>query len=125
MSEGGCIESAVAIFRSDEEADRESLQVLQACHPAVRSWHWQGLCQGQWRSHPLESPANTQYRIKRCICRGLQARWRETSPGAISRQATAVLHPLLDGSGRHRPRRSEEHTSELQSLMRISYAVFC
>src|SRR3546814_17668378 len=26
---------------------------------------------------------------------------------------------------RMRPRRSEEHTSELQSLMRISYAVFC
>src|SRR3546814_3835812 len=29
-----------------------------------------------------------------------------------------------DGQGRGR-RRSEEHTSELQSLMRISYAVFC
>src|SRR3546814_3633555 len=27
--------------------------------------------------------------------------------------------------GRHDHRRSEEHTSELQSLMRISYAVFC
>src|SRR3546814_8478839 len=26
---------------------------------------------------------------------------------------------------RHGNRRSEEHTSELQSLMRISYAVFC
>src|SRR3546814_8238135 len=26
---------------------------------------------------------------------------------------------------RRRARRSEEHTSELQSLMRISYAVFC
>src|SRR3546814_1780851 len=26
---------------------------------------------------------------------------------------------------RHIVRRSEEHTSELQSLMRISYAVFC
>src|SRR3546814_996714 len=26
---------------------------------------------------------------------------------------------------RERERRSEEHTSELQSLMRISYAVFC
>src|SRR3546814_4791367 len=25
----------------------------------------------------------------------------------------------------HPPHRSEEHTSELQSLMRISYAVFC
>src|SRR3546814_2537665 len=33
-------------------------------------------------------------------------------------------HP---GQGRHypTPERSEEHTSELQSLMRISYAVFC
>src|SRR3546814_5556859 len=28
-------------------------------------------------------------------------------------------------SARQRMRRSEEHTSELQSLMRISYAVFC
>src|SRR3546814_3880014 len=37
---------------------------------------------------------------------------------------------MLDGDAlraaieKHRPR-SEEHTSELQSLMRISYAVFC
>src|SRR3546814_7289497 len=30
-----------------------------------------------------------------------------------------------DGPGDQRRRRSEEHTSELQSLMRISYAVFC
>src|SRR3546814_3067136 len=29
------------------------------------------------------------------------------------------------GRSRHDCRRSEEHTSELQSLMRISYAVFC
>src|SRR3546814_8207596 len=29
------------------------------------------------------------------------------------------------GGPRRRSRRSEEHTSELQSLMRISYAVFC
>src|SRR3546814_4617071 len=29
------------------------------------------------------------------------------------------------GRGLQRPGRSEEHTSELQSLMRISYAVFC
>src|SRR3546814_6519128 len=33
---------------------------------------------------------------------------------------------LLRGDVRsHEPTRSEEHTSELQSLMRISYAVFC
>src|SRR3546814_5551783 len=35
------------------------------------------------------------------------------------------LHPI-DGAQRLlRQHRSEEHTSELQSLMRISYAVFC
>src|SRR3546814_3640312 len=31
----------------------------------------------------------------------------------------------LRGKAPTRARRSEEHTSELQSLMRISYAVFC
>src|SRR3546814_2316926 len=30
-----------------------------------------------------------------------------------------------DDEVRHHRQRSEEHTSELQSLMRISYAVFC
>src|SRR3546814_5531293 len=34
----------------------------------------------------------------------------------------AVAGDAVDG---FRPARSEEHTSELQSLMRISYAVFC
>src|SRR3546814_9518777 len=33
-----------------------------------------------------------------------------------------ALHEVVDALGRTR---SEEHTSELQSLMRISYAVFC
>src|SRR3546814_1920634 len=36
------------------------------------------------------------------------------------RQGTGNPPALLEGA-----RRSEEHTSELQSLMRISYAVFC
>src|SRR3546814_10807107 len=35
----------------------------------------------------------------------------------------AMMRPIQSASGRNR--RSEEHTSELQSLMRISYAVFC
>src|SRR3546814_9223757 len=36
--------------------------------------------------------------------------------------SSAGRAPALQAGGR---RRSEEHTSELQSLMRISYAVFC
>src|SRR3546814_8445931 len=33
--------------------------------------------------------------------------------------------PAIFARHRQRSQRSEEHTSELQSLMRISYAVFC
>src|SRR3546814_4726494 len=37
-----------------------------------------------------------------------------------------ILHHVLRFIEGHHPKyRSEEHTSELQSLMRISYAVFC
>src|SRR3546814_1446042 len=35
------------------------------------------------------------------------------------------FHPLQASLRNERAPRSEEHTSELQSLMRISYAVFC
>src|SRR3546814_3685701 len=45
------------------------------------------------------------------------ARTRPPDGGTRDRSAPAGL--------RHRDARSEEHTSELQSLMRISYAVFC
>src|SRR3546814_12209161 len=37
----------------------------------------------------------------------------------------SVVTPLFHRCTRPLGRRSEEHTSELQSLMRISYAVFC
>src|SRR3546814_7424806 len=49
------------------------------------------------------------------------------SPGSV----VSLLYRLAQGGARHLPRggpgafRSEEHTSELQSLMRTSYAVFC
>src|SRR3546814_10417028 len=40
-------------------------------------------------------------------------------------QAKIIFPPLADDHLRFAFLRSEEHTSELQSLMRISYAVFC
>src|SRR3546814_1251085 len=39
--------------------------------------------------------------------------------------STEVLHVLATQTIVQQRPRSEEHTSELQSLMRISYAVFC
>src|SRR3546814_12673765 len=52
-----------------------------------------------------------------------QAGIRRTAPARLP-PARRRLLPAPDRS-RRRPGRSEEHTSELQSLMRISYAVFC
>src|SRR3546814_1998602 len=52
------------------------------------------------------------------------ARQVQVVDGEVLEQPAAGRHE----SGRRRGRvvvRSEEHTSELQSLMRISYAVFC
>src|SRR3546814_2950854 len=40
-------------------------------------------------------------------------------------EAGGLIEIMGDEHDRNRQRRSEEHTSELQSLMRISYDVFC
>src|SRR3546814_7026672 len=52
----------------------------------------------------------------------------EARPGRPSRVRLPRAAPgngTTPGADVRRGRRSEEHTSELQSLMRISYAVFC
>src|SRR3546814_985830 len=68
------------------------------------------------------------------VARGLggrEARYDRRYVAAHRRQEAFGIdtHPQRHRGQRHedRPfaRRSEEHTSELQSLMRISYAVFC
>src|SRR3546814_5849898 len=64
-------------------------------------------------------PYTTLFRSPRRPGRAVQQR----SPGLEPRLLLAV--PAADGRRWWRRARSEEHTSELQSLMRISYAVFC
>src|SRR3546814_1563350 len=68
-----------------------------------------------------------------CLSRG-SARWSpafRNEPGNSVREGM-LTQRLFDDAGKSFPcrqfdqtGRSEEHTSELQSLMRISYAVFC
>src|SRR3546814_5283382 len=45
--------------------------------------------------------------------------WANKAPSTLAREMGLAATTIT------RPFRSEEHTSELQSLMRISYAVFC
>src|SRR3546814_4365035 len=52
-------------------------------------------------------------------------RARGRGAGGTEAPARLLLFPDARRSAACHLRRSEEHTSELQSLMRISYAVFC
>src|SRR3546814_3640389 len=55
------------------------------------------------------------------------ARCDRASPGVAAMPMAIRSIPIIRGTGGRHDHvfRSEEHTSELQSLMRISYAVFC
>src|SRR3546814_2835017 len=79
-------------------------------------------------------PYTTLFRSHALVLDLCRSRWR---PAAAWRRCTALIQAIdklvftdmnlvigiyLDEQGAER---SEEHTSELQSLMRISYAVFC
>src|SRR3546814_1423897 len=114
MADSGRGERRAALTRCDTNA------FLEACPPSVAEIfrYWDSLRQGS------AMPRRAGFR-----------------PEAVPRHLPAIL--LIDvegldeaGIGIYRYRvvgtesvrlrgRSEEHTSELQSLMRISYAVFC
>src|SRR3546814_7891886 len=77
------------------------------------------------RSTEIRKPPNSTRRraSRRCPCR---RRLRQPCTRAQRLEPDNLeARGSLPGSNQPEPRRSEEHTSELQSLMRISYAVFC
>src|SRR3546814_10328846 len=90
---------------------------------------------GAGGKRPSRRPSGPGKMTSGIILGGL-ARWRGKSSPLYKRRApfrnlagSSLGRSSLSGSRRHHPDdrggRSEEHTSELQSLMRISYAVFC
>src|SRR3546814_1730298 len=86
-------------------------QVLERMAEAIRKGYW-------------DAPERTR--------RALVERWQELAQqleeetGApLTRQFIADMAQGFGLSGASTDARSEEHTSELQSLMRNSYAVFC
>src|SRR3546814_6736758 len=74
------------------------------------------------RSRSLTISARTAGGAERC---GQSARVHARQPSPIGAASPARSIPRAAVSGAPSPARSEEHTSELQSLMRNSYAVFC
>src|SRR3546814_7754489 len=86
------------------------------------------------RSNGPNSPQAGRKGCETCIDGETGTSWSDTSCHCAStttlyegQSGRVGLTPsrLLEELVRCTQRRSEEHTSELQSLMRISYAVFC
>src|SRR3546814_10062235 len=71
-------------------------------------------------------PYTTLFRshVSTARCAGDPGRGEQRPRLSAAQMGQMAGHDHLQGR-RDDPRRSEEHTSELQSLMRISYAVFC
>src|SRR3546814_8657768 len=76
---------------------------------------------------PLFRSANDAARVAACPCRAGKSDLQLAQ--AIGQQPQGAIEANIGINALHRAgllaARSEEHTSELQSLMRISYAVFC
>src|SRR3546814_18012429 len=71
------------------------------------------------RSTRTDTPFPYTTLFRSPLCRPRRSRAAHPAGG---RRQPGRARVQRGGAGRHR---SEEHTSELQSLMRISYAVFC
>src|SRR3546814_1318952 len=68
--------------------------------------------------HDSANTARLIGHLRRCRRRHLHG----VEMATVSDAVYVFRQLIVDG---HQDQRSEEHTSELQSLMRISYAVFC
>src|SRR3546814_3845025 len=90
--------------------------------PRARAGHGRGLACGA--GHGVSGRAGKAARAagRSRMSRGIDAGSAPRPVGAYPHARRVGNLLLLSGIG---PRRSEEHTSELQSLMRLSYAVFC
>src|SRR3546814_11578733 len=83
---------------------------LRPCRGGTLLWRAPGSC-------ALAGPIQ----LLQCVCRALVRRGLHVVAGLHDRLRPSALSPPVA----RMPSRSEEHTSELTSLMRISYAVFC
>src|SRR3546814_4630881 len=109
------------MFFFSGNADHRELHVLTHSFPTRRSSDLEGL------SHATVAfdPEGVATHLDAC-----SGGTGEALAGTGENQGPLVAKKRMDFRGRHcrglhADKGSEEHTSELQSLMRISYAVFC
>src|SRR3546814_6614747 len=100
--------------------DHQALHVLTLSFPTRRSSDLR-----RSGASSARRPAASPCRDRRSGSRGRSSARRRHPPMPASRCPCFRAAARRRGTKSRGPSRSEEHTSELQSLMRISYAVFC
>src|SRR3546814_10260453 len=110
--------------------DRPFCIVVSRCRfqrPAAKRRRGGGNCQDSRQRATVEIPQLRRLALRRSRAAGsvLEAEPHEPRSAVRFEPAAAIISPLEVPGEALEIRRSEEHTSELQSLMRISYAVFC
>src|SRR3546814_4352939 len=88
--------------------------------PCTRASAQLGTCTAGWAS-----PRNCLTASMIFVIPPRLAGWLLHRPPPSVLKGSFPIPEIKFPSSTKRPPRSEEHTSELQSLMRISYAVFC
>src|SRR3546814_1161557 len=101
------------LFRSQRRGERVQVEGLEGC-----GRHCTILVQGR-----AAGPADASWESRQAPARLATDRSLETLDG--TRRQLQHLRIPLPRRRKLQDARSEEHTSELQSQMRISYAVFC
>src|SRR3546814_12886442 len=104
--------------------DHRDLHVLTHSFPTRRSADLRGPRVSRRRSHGCSGSANEEEAVMfgvllmlLCVAAAIYM--------LVKMYKAFVWHSQGVGERNAHAERSEEHTSELQSLMRISYAVFC
>src|SRR3546814_6991288 len=110
-------------FPTRRSSDLSIQRIARPIGPGAASGSaWLGVSVPQlpWELPPPIRPASSTRTLRPCSANA-RPQARPTTPPPTT--TTSAFFSI--SGGRRHPRRSEEHTSELQSLMRISYAVFC
>src|SRR3546814_9054570 len=135
-AEGGS--AGFAIFGNAPACVERRLAGAERALKASSIVRWASSVVIRLRNEPVNETANQTSRIgltgdDRDISRprnpDVRQRRHQPSVGNVDvqhgKRADPDAKPVFRRLARHEEVRSEEHTSELQSLMRISYAVFC
>src|SRR3546814_8125690 len=117
------------LFRSGEARvrQRKELAGTQEARRSRQEDRRRRQAQGDLRRRAARAGLRPDARQRAAPCVALVASGcgRHLDQGRERAARILVARRRARGRDRYRPQRSEEHTSELQSLMRISYAVFC